>query len=334
MKAKKTESGKYRVLVYLGKDKDGKQINKCITASTKKEAELLAAKAKMSYITDDGILSTMIESYIEEKKAVLSPNTLRSYKTMLSVRLCPYSISKVKLSRLTTPIVQRWISELSVKYDPKTVRNTYGLFTAAVNYYGDKDFKVKLPQLIAKDNYTPSEDDVKVLLSLVKHPELKKGILLGAYAGLRMEEVCALTADDITGNILTINKAVVMDPEKGEVVRQTKNNSSVRSVVIADWIVDEMPKSGKLVNVSMAALSSAFRRLMRKSGLPHFSFHDLRHHSASQMVALGIDLQTVRERHGWSSIRTAEKHYINSIKCVKDAQTEKLMEYYNGLKKV
>lgn len=40
--------------------------------------------------------------------------------------------------------------------------------------------------------------------------------------------------------------------------------------------------------------------------------HDLRHHSASQLVAAGVDLRTVMERHGWTSLATAQR-YVHAV---------------------
>ena len=48
-KAKKLPSGSWRVNQYVGKDKNGKRIYKSFTASSKKEAEFMAAEYVLLY---------------------------------------------------------------------------------------------------------------------------------------------------------------------------------------------------------------------------------------------------------------------------------------------
>ena len=52
MKAKKLPSGRWRCQVYLGKDKNGKNIYKSVTADTRKEAEYLAAEMQLTKKTN------------------------------------------------------------------------------------------------------------------------------------------------------------------------------------------------------------------------------------------------------------------------------------------
>lgn len=66
-KAKKLPSGKWRVQVFLGKDADGKQIRRSITAPTKKEAEQKAAllAAQRNVTTSRMTVLQAIDRYIE-----------------------------------------------------------------------------------------------------------------------------------------------------------------------------------------------------------------------------------------------------------------------------
>jgi integrase len=46
------------------------------------------------------------------------------------------------------------------------------------------------------------------------------------------------------------------------------------------------------------AISRDWLRLLKRRGLPHVSFHSLRHTSASMMIAAGVDILTVSRRLG------------------------------------
>ena len=73
-KAKKLPSGSWRVNQYVGKDENGKRIYKSFTASTKKEAEFIAAeyvmKARHSKVPQNITLGEAMERYIESKSNI------------------------------------------------------------------------------------------------------------------------------------------------------------------------------------------------------------------------------------------------------------------------
>ena len=79
MKARKLPSGNWRA--YPCKTIDGKKIRKSFTAPTKADAEFLAsewiAKKKESEILPT--VSEVIDRYLNSKKGILSPSTLKSY---------------------------------------------------------------------------------------------------------------------------------------------------------------------------------------------------------------------------------------------------------------
>ena len=66
-KAKKLPSGKWRVQVFLGKDAEGKQIRRSITAPTKKEAEqqaaLLAALREKDEEAHDALIAEVFTDF-------------------------------------------------------------------------------------------------------------------------------------------------------------------------------------------------------------------------------------------------------------------------------
>ena len=65
-----------------------------------------------------------------------------------------------------------------------------------------------------------------------------------------------------------------------------------------DLVVD----SGDGGAVSPVNFSSAWPRFLRRSGLPHVRFHDLRHGHATLMLIQGVHPKVVSERLGHSSI--------------------------------
>jgi integrase len=53
---------------------------------------------------------------------------------------------------------------------------------------------------------------------------------------------------------------------------------------------------------------TTFERAMRLAGISDFTFHDLRHTSASRLVMAGVDLPTVKELRGHKDIRMTMRY--------------------------
>ena len=71
------------------------------------------------------------------------------------------------------------------------------------------------------------------------------------------------------------------------------------------------------------SISSTVSRLCRKLGLPRgASLHVLRHSHASHLLHEGVDLLTVSERLGHSSVRTTAEIYAHAIRGKDDAAAE------------
>lgn len=108
-KAKKLPSSSYRVLIYDGKDENGKRQYKSFTAPEKAQAEFLASeyrvkrKTQAKAGTEDLTLSQTMEKYIDAKENILSPSTVEGYRSAAKIRFI--NLQKLKLSELTSALV-------------------------------------------------------------------------------------------------------------------------------------------------------------------------------------------------------------------------------------
>ena len=102
-KPKKLPSGSYRIQIFLGKGPDGKPIRKSITAATAKECKVLAAQYESEHRKPDRrTFSSAMESYIASSAAVLSPSTIRGYKSVQR-KLEPLDLSRIRRIALLGP---------------------------------------------------------------------------------------------------------------------------------------------------------------------------------------------------------------------------------------
>lgn len=295
-------------ITYNYYDETGKRRSKTFRAPTKAAARRLAEEWEDEHL-DEGkpviSVSEALERYINVKRGVLSPSTLRSYEGIQKKHFG--DIGDVPIRRLSKSDVQAWVSRLAFSgLSPKTVKNCYGLLSAAVAMQDDTiRLGVQLPQPVRFDNYCPSDDDIAALLNQIRRDgdgELLRAVLLAAFGPCRRSEVCALTSEDISGNVVYINKAMVKNPDGVWVVKQPKTKDSTRRIVYPDFVIKELEGiKGRIIPHTPDYIGDKFRKTLKRSGLHSFRFHDLRHYGASIMMYMGISQKTIEARGGWSS---------------------------------
>lgn len=317
--AKKLPSGKYRCLIYIGME-NGKRKYKSFTADTKKEAELKATQyvctqKTESELSNDITLYDAMKSYCNIKKSVLSPSTIRGYEQMRHNAFT--NIENKKLSELNKYNLQKWINGYSENHSPKSVRNAYGFLNAVIKTYIENySVHVTLPSKIRYDGYVPNDEEIQMLIKYYSENDTDMLIAscLSAFGTLRRSEICGLNAEHILGNSLQIRQAKVKNSDNQFVIKPfVKNASSVRDIAMPQFIIDLLPKQGYVVSINPDRISIRHGRTLKKLGIQHFRFHDLRHYAASIMHALGVPDQYIMERGGWASDKTLKEIYRGTI---------------------
>lgn len=288
-----------------------------ITASSVQEANLLAAQYKMSKEQPKKPEMRFLDArnnYIELKRNVLSPSTIRGYVQM---RTYFHALDNRKLCDITSEVVQSWVNQFASSHSPKTTKNAYGFIVSVLAQY-DISVKATLPSREIKDLYVPSDDDIKRLIQYFKDEKNDTDMLIAVYLAsfgtMRRSEICGLDADDVSGTVIHIHNAVVVNDAKETVARgKTKTTSSDRYVDVPQFVADMLPKSGPLVNISPDNITHRFRRALLKCNITPFRFHDLRHYSASIMHAIGVPDVYIMDRGGWHSDETLKRIYRGTI---------------------
>lgn len=332
--AEKKKNVRYTYNYY---DETGKRRTKTFRAPTKAKARLLAQQWEDANL-DNGkpviSVSEALQRYLDAKRGVLSPSTLRSYEGMQKNHFD--DLNNVSIRRLTNDKVQAWVSRLSLSgLSAKTVKNAYGLLGAAVAMQDDSiRLRVQLPQLAKFENYCPSDEDIAALIAQIQRDgdgELLRAVLLAAFGPCRRSEVCALTSEDINGTVITINKALVKNSNGRWVLKLPKTKDSTRKVAFPQFVIDQCKGiEGPLIQHTPDYIGDKFRKTLKKVNVPYFRFHDLRHYGASIMMYLGISQKTIESRGGWSTNSPVLKRiYQNQIDAEMQKETNKVLEHFS-----
>ena len=260
-----------------------------------------------------GSFLSCAKSYIESKEQVISPKTVRTYKSTLTSSISN-RFKRMKISQISQHDIQLEINEYSTNHTPKSVRNLHGFISAVLRQYRpNMVIRTTLPQKRAYEHYTPSEEDIKRILDASKDDHQNHICFQLGCMSLRRSEILALTPEDIDGNILTINKAMVQNSSKEWVIKETKTSAGTRKIYIPDSLVEEIRSQGYIYNRHPNKMRSALRRYQDRLGIQHFRFHDLRAYFASYAHEHGISEQTIMETGGWRSAETLRKVYRHSM---------------------
>jgi integrase len=330
--AKKRGSGKYRVRIYDYTDLNGKKIYRSFTASTKKEAELLAAQYKAGRTHASDLLSVeqCMDEYIQLKTAVLSPSTIKKYKDIKRILMRTYpAFMQKRVNTLKQNDLQALVSDLALSKSPKTVKNYYGLLTAISDQI--KLFKVTLPQIIAYEPYIPSEDEILTILNYVKGKEIELPIILASNCMMRRGEICGLSVDDVNfkNKTIHIRHSMVLDDERKWVNKAPKTKKSDRIIKVPEFVLELIKKKGCITTYNPDTLTDTFEEVLSQLELHHFRFHDLRHYCASVFHYKGIPMSYTQKYGGWSTMDTLLKIYQHTLPDKEDEIFNQMNDYFS-----
>jgi len=310
MKIEKLPSGSYRIRkTYKGKTYavifDYKP--------TQKEAmQAMAAELdKVQRKHESMIFRIAAEEYIESKRNVLSPTTIRGYNS--AMKTISEKFQDINIHDITMLDIQMEINQLAKGHSPKTVRNYHGFISAVLGTFcPNLKIATTLPQKIKNEPYIPSDEDVRRILERAKGTEYEIPLVLACY-GLRRSEICALTMNDLDGDIIRVNKAKVLREDGAWKIKTTKTTASTREIVIPMEIADKIREKGYIYKGYPNSITRFLKASEDALGIPRFPLHKLRHYFASKMSALNIPEADILKMGGWETDHVMKSVYRHSM---------------------
>lgn len=337
---KQLPSGNYNTLVYDFTDSNGKRHYKSITAPSKKEvkllvAEFLADRESKKQDKDNMTLGEAMDSYINSKWNVLSESTIPGYISIRNNRL--KSIINIKISELDADTIQTAINEEAKDHSAKTVRNIHALLRSTLETYRPSfKYKITLPQKDAEEIVVPTEDEMKAIFKYFKGTTFEVPIYLAACCGMRRSEIAALKWSDIDfkNGRITIRAAMVRNVERKLVKKKTKNTSSTRTIRAFEpvlKILREQPQTTEnVLQMPINSITTLFPRKLKKIGLQHYRFHDLRHYAVSTMLLLNLPKKYIADYVGHKDERMINLVYGHVFRDKKDTLMDIVNTHFCG----
>ena len=287
------------------------------------EKEITIAFAEKMQDSDNGVKGSFNKyalEYIENRKGVISPATIRTYNIKLNQLSDGFRATNI--FDITSETVQREISLFSLTHAPKTTKTLHGFISSVLGAYRPNlKLRTKLPQNILKEEYEPSNEDIRKILKDAEGTEYSIPFQLGVL-GCRRGEICALSIDDLKDGRLLIHRSMVYN--KGWIIKETpKTDTSNRTLYLPDKLASEIAEKGYIYNNHPNSLNKAIHRIQDKLGITHFKFHTLRSYFASYAHSLGIPDADIMSIGGWKTDSVMKKVYRKSLEESKQRSMDK-----------
>lgn len=239
----------------------------------------------------------------------------------------------------------------------KSVRATLIILKSIFDYgsaeYGlaDPAKRLAMPKNDTAETETFGEDDLRKLCRLSECDDpMLLGIALCLNTGIRIGEVCALKWSDIdlNGNVLHIRKTLqrIKNPDNGTpktivTITEPKSRKSVRDIPLPTALLPALRRgqrdneyyflTASSNHTEPRSLTFKYKKCLGELGVRYRNFHCLRHTFATKCVRAGVDIKTLSELLGHSSVQITLDRYVHSDMETKRVQIEKLSaEMFSG----
>jgi integrase len=210
------------------------------------------------------------------------------------------------LGDITSFLIENYKQQRVAKVKPATVNREIALlkhmFNMAIRWGKADANPMKDVRLFREDNIQErvlSQDEITRILDSCSD-YYRPVVLTALHTGMRKNEIHTLkwSQVDLEQRVITVlfskNGRIRKIPINGTLLalfQQMKTRASSEYVFIYPNSKGPVPDS-----------RTAWLNALKKSGIPHCRFHDLRHTFATHLVAAGVDLVTVKELMGHQNI--------------------------------
>lgn len=286
-------------------------------------------------------------------KAQTYKRNVRTIRTYVVPYLGEYSLSKLDTKTIQLELVNRMANEPNAKTKMpnsfSTIKKPYDIVHACLSYavkVGDIASNpcdnVVLPKERKSDarQIRPLTDEeakrfIKACSMGVSSYEWVCELIL--YTGLRMGEACALCPSDINlkESYINVHATLIEAPDRkaagtGFVYQnKTKTNKDrmvylgSRAKELLEERLETCPAGCYLANqktfpTNLIYLGREYKKVCKRAKIDNVvGLHDLRHTFATKLIRAGVDIKTVSEQLGHSTISFTLKTYVHTVESEK-----------------
>ena len=305
---------------------------KCRARAMAYKTGVIEARRNPSSVT----LGTAIDAYIDLRRGVCSPTTIESYEkirkqyfqSLMGQRM--NTINERTLSQAVSRERQRK-SRRGAPLSAKTIHSALGFVKAVLKENGITLGRIVAPEVKRHVLRLPPPEQV---IPAVMGTEVELPCLLAAWLSLSMSEIRGLTkSKSLYNHQLFVVDTVVR--VHGQDIRKEGGKEEQRTRAFdlppyLEQLIDQTP-GDVICPLSIRQIEKRFSAALQAAGLPHMTFHQLRHLNASAMAMLGIQKEIAQERGGWKTPYTMNTVYTHTFDAPRQAADDAINAYFEKL---
>ena len=350
----------------------GKQIQKSIYGKTKEDVRKLLAKKIVEY--DSGLYSDPTQMRVREWAEIWQRDYLNSVKSSTKEQyganirnhIIP-SLGAIRLSKLTSPMIQRFYNKALGNVSPKTVKNIHGILhkmlaqAVKVRYIPINPCDACEPPIVPRKEINPlTPEQVTMFLREIKGTVNENMLIVDIFTGMRQSEIIGLTWDCINFEKGTIT--IYRQYRKERHYKQDSTyqfspmkNNKPRTITPANTVIETLKhvkseqelfaeESGELYSnpegfvftnhkgkpIPPSTIYGNFKRIAKKIGCPDARYHDLRHTFATLSLQNGDDIKTVSSNLGHATVAFTLDVYGHVSEQMKKDSAERMEKLIKG----
>lgn len=312
----KNGKAKYEFDIDAGMGLNGKRKRTKRRFDTVKEGKEYASKFCAGVVSSSSrdalTFAQLFALYIADQDKRLSPKTISTINSLYNAHLSAFD--EIKIDKIAPPTIEEWASSLPGVN--RSVNQIVSRMHAVMQWAVDHDMiernPVKFRYLKEDDkemDYLTADEFEKVYACM--NPKYQLALLVLFFTGLRKEELCGLSADDLKNHELHLHHVRL----GCEIVDTFKTKQSRRIVPIPAWLEHRLEEAfAEKQYPFYSCYGSTFCHWLNcavaKAGIDkHITPHCLRHSYAAMMINDGVDIYTISRLMGHSRIATTMNRY-------------------------
>lgn len=331
---RKLPSGKWFGQIMVGYTPEGKRKIKSFTAPTKTEVQQKIRNYVESLASEEEskkniTFSEWADTWYADHRTQVEKSTYWNYSFTLK-KLKDYFLNR-PLAEIKQMDINRFIDTLlDSGFSKSTIGKCKAMLVQIFAAAEDNDLIKKNPALRAKavkadksqphsekNAYTPAQ--IETLMEFLPNDLMGNSILLLNGTGMRVQELLALTKDDISsdGSVINVNKAVKM-AYREPILGTTKSKKSVRQIPVPKeyrkYALYLRAHSGKKFIWTSSRESglytieefrNRYKSTMKKvPGIPYYPPHCCRHTYITMLQAHLVPMDLISELAGHEEVST------------------------------
>ena len=302
----------------------------------------------------------VVQMWLNSIVNTVKESTYSNYTMKTAKHILPY-LGNICYEKLTADMLNAFVADrLSAGLSSKYVSDISVLIKSVCKFahtrygYDNKAEFMVLPKKEKRSDkrlLTNTEQNILNTWLVENITHGNAGIALSVATGIRIGELCALKWSDFDfeKSILTVSKTMQrIKNHDGSgtkiVITSPKSKTSLREIPIPEFLKETLLKlkcgndcfflTGTCRFIEPRTMQYRFKSILKKLSLPQMNFHSLRHMFATRCVSLGIDVKTLSEILGHSSVKITLDRYVHSSMARKQSCMKLFSDSFSTIYKV